>query len=941
MHRLILSLILPLLIIPLATFAGTTGKISGHIRDSQTHEAIAGVNVLIEGTSLGAAADMDGYYAIINIPPGKHTVVASAVGYIKKSITDVSVSIDLTTTLDIDMSSTVLEVTKEIVVTAERAAIQKDLTSSEARVDASQIKTLPVSEVNDILTLQTGITTDAGGGIHIRGGRTDEVAYWVDGVSVTDAYDGSQAVQVENNAIQELQVVSGTYNAEYGQAMSGIVNIVTKEGEQKYHGNISTYVGGHYTSDSYKFSNQVIYLSEGQYQVERGNNEIYYNLGTFRPFDTRDFEGSLSGPLPGINGLTFYGSGRYYKTNGWLYGNRIFNPNGTLAVNNISVDYDTATQSVTGYTLPDNPVAMNDRVRYSGQGKLAYQFTGTMKITLNGLYSHTDYRNYNQDYFLLPDGDVRDYDNGFEGSAIWTHTLGSNSFYTVDLAYFLTTFKEYLYENPLDPNYVTDPTVYAKPVYSFNTIGTNLHHFKRSTETRNAKIDYTNQINQLHQVKLGAEVKLYRLYLEDFNVAPGGPDNSGNYYPIIPDPLGPLYQEYTRTPVEFSGYIQDKLEYEHMIVNVGLRYDYFNSKGDVLAFPLDPNVYLPQLPEHQAMTLAQRLAIWYRKATAKSSLSPRLGISYPITDKGVIHFSYGHFLKRPDFQRLYQQPGYKVTTASGTQGVYGNPDLKPEQTTQYEIGLQQQLTPSIVFDVTGFYRDTRDWVQSGVAMPVRDAASATVFYTMYVNRDYENTRGITLSVEKRPTDLLSFNLAYTLQIADATNSNPDNELAALQNNTEPARALTPADWDQTHTVNLTLGLGRQDWGAFVIGRYGSGLPYTPSINQADLRGADVATVVQNNSRRKPVTYGVDMRLFKNITLSNLNFSVFLKVFNLLDRRNALTVYGQTGQPTTTLEALGVGNLSGSNRINPASAYIIQPGYYSEPREVQLGVELGF
>ena len=120
--------------------AGTTGKIAGHVRDAQTHEALAGVNIVIEGTALGAAADPDGYYVILNVPPGKHNIVASGVGYVKKTYVDVGVSIDLTTTLDIDLSSTVLELSKEVVVTAERPAVQKDLTSSEARVDASQIK---------------------------------------------------------------------------------------------------------------------------------------------------------------------------------------------------------------------------------------------------------------------------------------------------------------------------------------------------------------------------------------------------------------------------------------------------------------------------------------------------------------------------------------------------------------------------------------------------------------------------------------------------------------------------------------------------------------------------------------------------------------------------------------------------------------------------------
>jgi outer membrane receptor protein involved in Fe transport len=212
--------------------AGTTGKITGEVKDSQTGEPVIGANVTVEGTTLGAATNIDGYFVILNLPPGKYNVVASAVGYHKRTYGGVIVSVDLTTKVDFKLVQTVLESSEELVITAERPVIKRDLTSSEARVDASAIETIPVNEVSEVLSLQAGITTDKGGGIHIRGGRTNEVAYWVDGVSISDGFDHSQAVQVDNGSIQELQVISGTFNAEYGQAMSGIVNIVTKDGGQ-------------------------------------------------------------------------------------------------------------------------------------------------------------------------------------------------------------------------------------------------------------------------------------------------------------------------------------------------------------------------------------------------------------------------------------------------------------------------------------------------------------------------------------------------------------------------------------------------------------------------------------------------------------------------------------------------------------------------------------
>ncbi|HEY6190837.1 MAG TPA: TonB-dependent receptor [Bacteroidota bacterium] len=942
---------------PCGVLAGTTGKIVGHVKDAQTKEALAGVNVLVQGTSLGAATDLEGYYAILNVPPGSHTIIASAIGYAKKTVADLAVSVDLTSTLDLEMSATVVEVSPEIVITAERPVVRKDLTSSEAHIDAGQIHTLPVSEVSQVLALQAGITVDPGGGIHIRGGRTSEVAYWVDGVSVSDVYDGHQAVQVENNAVQELQVISGTFNAEYGQAMSGIINIVTKDGGSEYHGNLSTYSGSYATGDGWRYNGGIFYEDPALFAANRAPNELFYNLNSIRPFDDRDIEGSLSGPVPGISQLTFYASGRYLKSNGWLYGDRVLNPDGTPAFDLNGKVVTGSNGAIIGFRLPDNPVSMNDRERISGQGKLTYQLTGTMKLSLNALASKIDYRDYSQDWQIVPDGDVRKYDRGYEGSALWTHTLNSSSFYTINLAFFRKGFREYLYENPLDPRYIVDPNLANKGLYEFNSVGTNLHHFQRVTETRDAKIDYTSQVNRLHEIKIGAEGKLHRLYLEDYNVAPAF-DAKGNYIPAIPSPTSPLYQEYTEKPVEFSAYVQDKLEYERMIVNLGVRYDYFNSRGLIPADPNDPNIFNPAKPEHRVdlnndgvfsdaeqadpSVLAQRMTYWYRKAGKKSNVSPRFGISYPITDKGIMHFSYGHFLQIPSFINLYQNPGYKVTTQPGVQGVYGNPDLNAQKTVMYEIGLQQQLSDALSFDVTAFYRDVRDWVTTSAQIPLRDPVTATTYYTMYVNRDYANTRGITLTLNKRPTDLLSLVFSYTFQIAEGVNSNPDDAQAALVANREPAETLTPLDWDQTHTANLTMGVGgRNNWGVFLLGRYGSGLPYTPVINQAEARGVDAARVVQSNSRRRPATYTVDLRAFKNVGIGPLNLSLFLKVFNLFDRRNEVTVYGQTGRASATPEALGAENITGAGRINPVEAYLIRPDYYSEPREIQVGAELEF
>jgi hypothetical protein len=653
-----------------------------------------------------------------------------------------------------------------------------------------------------------------------------------------------------------------------------------------------------------------------------------------------------------VDEITFYVSGRYFKSNGWRYGNKVFNPDGStfpITEDRLVLDAD---GNLLGVRIPDIPVTMNNRERLSGQAKLTFQLSGSTKLSLSGLWSLIDFRDYSHEWFLAPEGDVRKFDRNFTLSALWTHTVGATSFYTVNLSYFKKLFREYLFENPFDPRYILDPN-FAEPAdFEFRPGGTNRHQFKRKTETRVAKIDYTNQVSKLHQLKVGVEGKLHRLYLEDYDISQ---DDFGNDIPTIPGRTSSRYQEYTREPIEFSAYIQDKLEYERMVVNIGLRFDYFNSDGRVLADPADPNVFLPRKIVHQHQdlndngiedpdepnTLEKRLAYWYGDASPKYNVSPRFGISYPITDRGVLHFSYGHFLRIPSFIHLYQMPDYKVTTASEVQGVFGNPDLEAQRTIMYEFGLQQQMSDVLSFDVTAFYRDTRDWVTTSQGIDVGDPGTSTSSYTLYVNRDYANSRGVTLSLVKRPSDMWSLNLSYTFQIAEGINSNPDDELAAQRDKTEPSRTLTPLDWDQTHTANLTVGIGQEDWGVFVLGRYGSGLPYTPSTGQAEAQGQDVARVVTNNSRRRPENYTVDLRVFKNFTIAPLNLSVFLKVFNVFDRRNEIDIFTEIGRASGSVEALGLENISGIGRVNPVESYIVRPDFYSEPREIQFGVEVNF
>lgn len=225
----IISLIL---LLPFFIYAGTTGKLAGTIKDAQTGEPLVGANVIIEGTNFGAATNLNGEYVILNISPGRYNVKFSFIGYETIAIQNVIIVVDQTTLLQIELNPQTIQV-DEIVVTARTPLIQKDVTGSISVITREEIDALPVSTFTELLSLQAGVT-GSGSNLHVRGGRSNEVAYMIDGTIVVDPLLGGLATDINNDAIQEMSLLSGTFNAEYGNALSGVVNIVTRDGSDKF-----------------------------------------------------------------------------------------------------------------------------------------------------------------------------------------------------------------------------------------------------------------------------------------------------------------------------------------------------------------------------------------------------------------------------------------------------------------------------------------------------------------------------------------------------------------------------------------------------------------------------------------------------------------------------------------------------------------------------------
>jgi outer membrane receptor for ferrienterochelin and colicin len=918
-HFFSLELILLCILFATNLFAQNSGKIVGTVIDRETRTPLPGTNVILEGTSLGAATDLDGKFIIMRVPSGRYTLIVNFIGYQKTILQNVQVLTDLTTSLNFELTTEILN-GEGVTIIAEAPVVRKDLTSVEARVQAEDIKKMPVQELGDLLNIQAGVTRDAGGAIHIRGGRSTEVSYLVNGISITDDFSRTQALEIENESIQELQVISGTFNAEYGNAMSGVINIVTKTGSSKLQGNFEAW--------------------SGDYISDRKN--IFWNIDDFNPLDIYNYQGTLSGPLIN-NKLSFFLTGRKWRNDGWLYGANTFLPQGRTAV----IDGDTV--AVRG---DSSAVAMNFNDRWSGQAALEWQIATPLKFRIDALGSFEERRYYNHFYKWNPKGDKGDKEKGLSAISKLTYLLGKTTYSELTMAYKYNDLISKLYDHYTDPRYV-HPDSSNTGSQQFAKAGTNLGWFERNSVGRIAKLELTSQLTQRHQVKSGVELQFDKVFYSDITLIPAIDENGIQVEPFTPyiDEISTFtHNEFTRKPFKFAGYIQDKIEYESLIINLGLRYDYFDANGNMPADPEDPNIYNPfklnniyrdtnsssiidleERTEDNKLTVAERKKYWYKETTPKTQLSPRLGVAYPITERGVIHFSFGIFQQIPEYYRLYIGDQIKLSKSAGTYGPYGNPDLKPERNTMYELGLKQQLTEDLVVDITGFYRDIRDWISTS---PVKTTTLSGVSYVTFNNRDFANVRGITLSVDKKFTSNYAFTVDYTYQIVEGTNSNPEQEFYSQQGGAEPTKILTPLNWDQRHSLNANLFVGGNTWGGSLISRFNTGQPYTPVSVTATRTGQSILAGLPNNSRNKPNLFTVDLNVYKNFVYRNFNIQLFMKVFNLLDAKNPVVVYGDTGRPDYTLLLL-------SQAAQADPTWFDNPGYYSEPRRIQIGTRIGF
>jgi len=880
--------------------AGQTGKIAGRVVDAETHEPLVGANVMLVGTNLGTVTDIDGVYSINNIVPGRYSVAVSFVGYRRVTVTDVVVKIDLTTAVDVKIPSEAIA-GEEVIVRAERPMVQKDLTSTSVTVSAEELKRIPTENLGQVINLQAGVV-----GGHFRGGRSNEVAYLIDGISVSDPFNGQMSLEIENSAIREMEVISGTFNAEYGQAMSGVVNVVLQEGGEKYHGSISAYTGDYVT----------------------GHTDVFPNVGSLTSFRTKNVQGNLSGGVPGIRGLSFFANGRYYDDRGYLFGKRVY------AITDQS-PYLVRDQA--GYPINDasgNPmyvithsgdsayVPMNPYTRSSGSGKLSYSFS-SLKLSYSFLYEEHWNKYYDHSFAWTPDGIMNHYRMNRVHSVQLTHAPSANTYQTLKYSFNDFRYKGYLYADPYDLRYVDPNRGVPISNYTFRSGGNQADRYDRYSDSHILQWSLASQLSPHHKVGVGVEGRKHEIHTHNMSIMNRNTvetDSTGALLFVIgyPDLGAPGHQAYTKEPYEFSAYAQDKVEYDIMIINAGVRFDYFYPNS---SYPYD----LRNPTKNPDFPNAGRM----KDASAKMQISPRLGVSFPITDQGIIHFSYGHFFQIPSFENLYYNSSYLVTASSGLSNIIGNPDLEPQRTVMYELGLQQVLFSNVGLDFTVYYRDIRNLL----GMEILSTYEGFKF-TRFVNRDYANVKGFILSLDRRFADFFSIKLDYTYQLAEGNASDPYS--VYYNNQTDPPietnKKTVPLNWDQRSTLNVSATVGEPgNWNVGAIFQYGSGFPYTEDVRVSNgLRF--------ENGGTKPSTMNLDLRAEKTFSLHGVNLTFFTLIYNALDRKNENGVDAASGRANIDLFTNLAGRIVG---LNTLEQYVNNPANFSAPRQIRVGCTVDF
>lgn len=948
-----------------ALFAGQTGKLAGTVTDKSSDEVLVGANVIINGIwkngeevavdqPYGASTDADGTYFILNIPPGEYTVEVVYIGYASSRVTNVSIVVDKTTRLDFELSSEVIAGQAMEVVAYKPEAVEKDVTATKVSYDVADINDLPgVTDISDILSLQA----DVDGG-HFRGGRTGEALYMVNGASIVNPLNNSQSFEPMTIGLEQVEVYTSGFSAEYGNVQSGVINMVAKEGRSdkwETHFDISR------TNTYYKTFGGSVFSTEYNDYFELLNNTEEWAFGT--------------DPISGVLLWSHFGLGfdRYLPVAPIVFPPQPLSPEDTLrtaelirvlwlqSVRQVGLEYDKPDYRMEFSS--SGPIAKNTTFFVAGQQRVNQPFLPTGRANVSRqVASNVTYKPNPSHKFQL----VYNYDSGFNNSITanyyrWfenilnvtkqvneTHQFGLNWNYVISPSTFLdvklsqlftteedqidllgdSTFTE-LYTNSTNWRDYTSPTGYQ--VGKMQTT----NGFER-TKTFALNTSLTSQIDKHNLLKGGLQFNYYDLHVD--------------YFRSRSNLSQARSEAYHKFPYEGALYLQDKIEFEGLIANVGGRMDFYNFNTSYFENKFSPyqNATFDPADPTQGAFYDQDLAA-QSDTDLKAFLQPRIGISFPVSEKAVLHLNYGVFTQRPPFERVLSQR--LKFEANPNYEWLGNPTLEPERTISYDIGLVYGLPFGLYLDVSSYLKDVSNLLQ----FAVYEDLGGNRYFT-FDNREYANIKGFQVNLEKN-RGLFRGYIRYNWESAkgksgSAIGSGARSEF--FENETLDDILPSPKDvfldYNRKHKLvgNLRIKtnsesgfemLGFRPLADFSVSgtyRLSSGRPFTYDPSGQGLQ----------MNQRTPTEHDLKLRMDKVIRVNKTDMKFYLEAFNVLNRKvfNYTRTFSDPAGEQNTFKIRYMEdreNLLTQSDFAPFVTSLDAFLYGNQPRHYRFGVEFGF
>src|SRR3989442_3063235 len=925
----------------------TTGKIEGTVTDQQG-AGIANAQVSIVGTAFGALTNEKGYYFINNVPVGTYTLRARFIGYTSAELPGVRVFGGQTVTQNVKLTPSAVAVAPVVIEAPANPIVPRDQVTSKSSVTGDLVGRRPIDDVRQGITLQPGVVESGSGtGVSIRGGRPGEAIVYIDGAPVRSTNFGSQAIQVNRNAVEEASVTTGALGVDVGDAQAGLISYTTKAGGTQLKGSTS------YESDE-PFGDAI-------------------SVGFNR------FEGSLGGPIPRVQNLTFFASGVLQgqvspfggagQQNVPIYvlGGRDTSVSVTDASGNVkSVDVprfvQVGGQCPTGsadstFSKPVRqamlsnygfecqgrrfPLAWNTLIQL--QGKLNYSYGSGSNISITGVANGNQGRNSPG----AAVGDPQLY-RGFHdwhrlAVVNWSHQIFRTSERALALNVNLSWATDRSIAAPLDaafeqssrsptmgidfstvqfhgfegfPFPITDQIIrdirtnsglrtpllnrtdlrnaqpYRMNPYGLISGGWTTTGFDAggtlNDETRYrayAQVDW--QANRFHRFNFGAEARKTDLAYW----------NSSFITQIFMD-------AYVVHPVLYGAWAADRLDLGDVVLELGARWDYYDSKALFANTPgrifTNPGWNTALAPTSDT-AYQNSLARVFTPSTGHHTLSPHLRVSFPITEQTDFRLSYSHQVQTPDFNTLLSGTNNDLSFTN-TNDQFGR-DARFGKTILFEFGVRHAFSQDLVLDVAAYNKDKVSDLAYRI-VPFDDPANPGRVQNVNIltNADFGYARGVDVKFDRRVGNWLNASVAYTFQVAKNTGSDPFSYLRTSSrqisqvtgDRVPPPEQPLPTDDNRTHNIvgsgafnvpkdwqkGTTAGAILRDVGAFVTFRAVSGLPYTRLSN---IGGGNVPPrqgfgivgnqIEPNNSSTMPWTKNVDIRGNKGVSVGRTDWTL--------------------------------------------------------------------